>query len=115
MYEVIAEFVDKRDGSRVLPGQPLPELLKEETVRRLVKAGCLRRTAAQPGLLGDAPPAKKGTKSKAPKKAAAEGGQAQPGFLPDDDSAPLAGGDGGGDGERPESDGGGHGAGEGQS
>lgn len=42
--KVISQFVDKRTGHRVNPGDAVPEGLDPETIRRLVKAQCLALT-----------------------------------------------------------------------
>lgn len=44
---VIAEFMDRKTGRYVLPGQPCPQL-DPETTKRLVAAGCLQEEAAPP-------------------------------------------------------------------
>lgn len=40
-YKVIAEFIDRRNGARVLAGAPVPEGMEKDQIKRLVKAGCL--------------------------------------------------------------------------
>jgi hypothetical protein len=45
--EVISAFIDKRDGRQVNPGEPVPEGLDRDTVKRLVAAQCLRPLEAE--------------------------------------------------------------------
>jgi hypothetical protein len=52
MFKVISEFVDKRSGARVLPGDPLPQGLPEETLTHLQRARCIKPAPAQASLLG---------------------------------------------------------------
>jgi hypothetical protein len=41
-YQVIAAFIDKRNGEQIEPGSPVPDGLDRETIRRLIAANCLR-------------------------------------------------------------------------
>ncbi|WP_018390916.1 Rho termination factor N-terminal domain-containing protein [Ancylobacter sp. FA202] len=41
MLKVIAEFVDKRNGRRYLPGAEIDPPLDQDQIDRLMKAGCL--------------------------------------------------------------------------
>jgi hypothetical protein len=73
-YQVIAAFIDKRNGQQIEPGSPVPNGLDRETIQRLVAANCLRpaegeetpasepggdgadeQSQGQPGGEGDAP------------------------------------------------------------
>ena len=118
MFKVISEFVDKRSGARVLPGDPLPQGLPEETLTHLQRARCIKPAPAQASLLGASKtkPAVAPSKKPVAKPAAAEGGPGQAAFLPAEDgagAATLAGGDGGDPGQRAEPGGGGRGKGRG--
>jgi len=86
-YLVIADFHHPRLGETVKAGSPFPGRLSEDSIAKLVRAGCLA-----PLPVSDTPQA-------AAHPQAREGGDTAALFR-DSDPAPMAGGDGAARGER---------------
>jgi hypothetical protein len=92
-YQVIAAFIDKRNGQQIEPGSPVPDGLDRETIQRLLAANCLRPAEDEEATAGE--PGGDGADGQSQGQTSGEGDA--PGLFSGEDAGAASGASGGAD------------------